>query len=113
MQTYLLEALGETHKIQMEVSAYGNGNLAVLMKEPYSGDGLLWSKLTVNLSVICPSDCAFVDTNRNGESITDWIISNGIGEPTGRQVCSGHCMYPEFHFHANVLREQENAFKTH
>lgn len=106
MHAFLLEKAGETHKIQLEVSAYRNGGgLAILMKEPYSMDGPLWGVMTANLPLTCPRDCAFVDTNKNGESITDWIIHNGIGVPTGRKARSGYCEYPEFHFYAKVLKK--------
>ncbi len=63
-----------------------------------------WSDLTVNLSVKCEDDCAFIDINNNGEVI-DWLIENNIAVPTGRVEASGFCLYPEVRFNKDFLAQ--------
>lgn len=64
-----------------------------------------WSDLTVNLSVKCEDDCAFIDVNNNGEAIIDWLVENNIAVPTGRVEASGFCLYPEVHFNKDFLAQ--------
>ncbi len=62
-----------------------------------------WSDLTVNLGVSMEPDCAFIDTNNNGEGIIDWLIENNIAIPTGYWAKSGFCTYPEVRFNKEFL----------
>ena len=64
-----------------------------------------WSTLTVNLGRKLEKDCAFIDTNNNGDGILPWLIRHGLGVPTGVLERSGYCVYPEFRFRKKVLRE--------
>lgn len=66
-----------------------------------------WSDLTVNLSIKCDADCAFVDVNNNGEEIIDWLQKNNLAIPTGRVARSGFCMYPEVRFNKEFLEKIE------
>lgn len=65
-----------------------------------------WDTITVNLSVPCGKDHAFVDINNSGmPEICEWIEKNGLGKATGRQQKSSFCVYPEYHFDAKRLKE--------
>lgn len=79
---------------------YGNGNLAVVLNtadtnEPYGS-------LTVNISPLPSEDLAAIDTNNIPEA-ENFIISNKLGEFTGRMLQSGFCMYPVYKFYLNKL----------
>ena len=64
-----------------------------------------WNVLTVNLNSIRPQNCAFIDTNNNGEDILAWIIRHGLAVPTGTYGRSGFCNYPEYRFRPEILQE--------
>jgi hypothetical protein len=80
-----------------------NGNLYVGLITHEEGYAEPWQNLTVNLSVKCADDCAFIDTNNNGDEIMTWLVSNKLGKPTGRIKTSGWCVYPEFKFNLDEL----------
>lgn len=106
MKKLILNRWGE-HKIVLDIGKYvNNGNLAISMivelEEDYYEP---WSTLTVNLSKKCAPNCAFVDTNNNGDEVVDWIIANKLGRPTGRMEVSGWCFYPEFEFDMDVVNQ--------
>jgi hypothetical protein len=63
-----------------------------------------WGILTINLDKRA-NDCAFIDTNDNGEDIIDWIVSNDLGALTGEIGYSGFCCYPEVRFNLGKVRE--------
>lgn len=105
MKTFLLEKYETTHPIQLQVATYLNGNLAIEMITWENGCPEPWSTLTVNLSELCEKDCAFIDTNNNGKEILIWIKKHKLAVPTGRQLPSGFCTYPEYRFQENLLRE--------
>lgn len=99
MATLNLNAWGRNHHIKLTTNTYAeNGNLYVGLvcwddrfPEP-------WSDLTVNLSVPCKKNCAFIDINNNGDEIVAWLKLNKLGKLTGRMGMSGYCAYPEFEF---------------
>ena len=95
---------GATHPIQLQVTSYLNGNLAIQMVTWESGDPEPWAALTVNLSGQRQKDHAFIDTNADSEFPT-WLIRHGLAIPTGRTMQSGFCTYPEYRFRANRLQE--------
>ena len=74
MKIFDLEKYGNTYKIQLNVTSYTEGNLAVTMTSWEDGEAEPWNVLTVNLNSIRPQNCAFIDTNNNGEDILAWII---------------------------------------
>ena len=74
---------GATHPIQLQVTSYLNGNLAIQMVTWESGDPEPWATLTVNLPGQRQKDHAFI----------------------GRTMQSGFCTYPEYRFRANRLQE--------
>lgn len=105
MKTFDLELFGTIHKIQLCVSAYcDNGSLAIVMNDWASGEEEPWNVLTVNLDSACPMDCAYIDTNNNGEEILPWIDRHGLAAPTGRYGYSSYCRYPEYRFRSEILQ---------
>ena len=56
--------------------------------------------ITVNLpdSIVLPQGTQFIDTN-NYPWVYNWLIENGIAEPTGYCARSGFCLYPAMKFH--------------
>lgn len=105
MKTFDLNKFGTVYPIQLNVSTYLDGNLAITMTVWKDNIPESWGVLTVNLQGIREKDCAFIDTNNNGNDILAWIIRNGLGIPTGRVQQSGFCTYPEFHFRPEVLQD--------
>ena len=101
------EFLGETIPMELRIGQYEDGGGLALelvsWKEKEPED---WDTITVNLSVPCEKDHAFVDINNSGgQEICQWIEENGLGKATGRQQRSGFCVYPEYHFDARRLKE--------
>ena len=101
------EFLSETIPMELRIGQYEDGSgLALELvsweeKEPED-----WDTITVNLSVPCEKDHAFVDINNSGmPEICDWIEKNGLGKATGRQQSSRFCTYPEYHFDTKRLKE--------
>lgn len=82
-----------------------DGNLAIQMYSWEDGYPEPWDFLTVNLEGKRENDCAFIDTNHNGQEILVWIIRNGLAVPAGRYGRSGYCSYPEYRFKETLLRE--------
>lgn len=105
MKMFELEKYGKTHKITVQVASYMEGNLAVLLNCWEDGEPEPWNTLTVNLDLVRPLHCAYIDTNNNGEEILEWIRRNNLAEPTGNSGRSGYCVYPEYRFHEEVLME--------
>lgn len=105
MKKFSLEHYGDIYQIQLSVSTYQNGNLAITMTDWSSGEPEPWNVLTVNLGVALSKDCAFIDTNNNGNDILSWIIRYGLAVPTGRKAVSGFCSYPEYRFRPSKLEE--------
>lgn len=105
MKTFDLEKYGSTYKIQLNVTFYMEGNLAITMTSWENGEPEPWNVLTVNLDSVRPKGCAFIDTNNNGEEILTWIIRYGLAVPTGTYERSGFCRYPEYRFRPEILQE--------
>ena len=108
MPKYLkLEKYGRVIQITLQIRSYQNGNLAIQLLDWDAGYPELWNTLTVNLSRRCEKDCAFIDTNNNGDNILPWLIPHGLGVPTGVLARSGYCVYPEFRFRDSALKEAD------
>ena len=105
MKTYPLEKYGMTRPIQLQVASYMNGNLAIEMVTWEDGCPEPWNTLTVNLMWPCEKDCAFIDTNNNGKEILKWLKKHELAAPTGMELRSGYCTYPEYRFQEALLRE--------
>ena len=95
---------GTTHPIQLQVTSYLNGNLAIQMVTWESGDPEPWATLTVNLPGQRQKDHALIDTNADSE-FPIWLIRHDLAIPTGRTMQSGFCTYPEYRFRANRLQD--------
>lgn len=97
---------GKNHPLQVKVCSYLNGNIAVQLitwEDRHSPEP--WSMLTVNLDGQREKDCAFIDTNNNGDGILDWITEQDLAAPTGAVQFSGYCHYWEYHFIPERLME--------
>ena len=104
MKTLTLSKYGKDHPMTFELARYANnGNLYVGLITHHEGYPEPWNNLTVNLDVICAKNCAFIDTNNNGNEIIAWLIDNELGSLTGDLVPSGWCVYPEFEFNMEKL----------
>ena len=100
----ILNKYGKEHPITFKLNSYlQNGNLYVGLVTHEAGYPEPWSDLTVNLSVKCEENCAFIDTNNNGDEIIEWLLNNNLGLLTGRVKRSGFCLYPEFIFFPDEL----------
>lgn len=98
MNTLTLNAWGSNHKITLHTNHYAeNGNLYVGLVSWDEGFPEPWSDLTVNLSIPCKPNCAFVDTN-NCPWAENFIEKYKLGMPTGDMEMSGFCIYPEYEF---------------
>lgn len=95
---------GATHSIQLKVSSYMDGNLAIAMLAWENGYEEPWASLTVNLDGQRNKDCAFIDTNGDPD-FPVWLIRHGLAIPTGVTQRSGFCEYPEYRFRAERLQE--------
>ena len=94
------------HPMTFQLANYAdNGSLYVGLITHEEGYPEPWQNLTVNLkeSSRCKPNCAYIDTNNNGDMILDWLERNGLGEQTGRIAVSGWCCYPEFEFNMEEL----------
>lgn len=107
MKTYELKKGNVTYHIQLQVCTYPNDNLAIQMLACEEGCFEPWDVLTVNFDEKLAKNCAFIDTNNQGEDIVIWIIRNGLGVPTGRIAESGFCKYPEYRFRTAALEEMD------
>lgn len=97
---------GKVHPMTFKIANYAeNGNLYVGLITHEDGYPAPWSDLTVNLSVKCKDNCAFLDTNHNGNEIIMWLEERGFGHCTGNLMPSGWCVYPEFEFNMEKLME--------
>lgn len=105
MKTFDLEKYGTTYKIELKITSYMEGNLAVTMTSWENGEPEPWNVLTVNLDSVRPQNCAFIDSNNNGEEILAWIIRHGLAVPTGIYARSGYYQYPEYRFRPKRLLE--------
>ena len=101
-----LHKYGKDHPINFQLANYvDNGNLYIGMLTNEDGYPEQWQNLTVNLSVKCADDCAYIDINNNGNDIIGWLESNGLGHCTGNMMPSGWCVYPEFRFNMEALMQ--------
>lgn len=114
-----LKKYGTNHPMTFELANYAtNATLYVGLITNEEGYPEPWQNLTVNLaeSSRCKPNCAYIDTNNNGNEIIDWLEENGLGEETGRIAFSGWCMYPEFEFNMEALMNHvvnDNRFVVH
>lgn len=101
-----LTKYGKTHPMTFEIDRYAdNGNLYVGLITHEEGYPEPWQNLTVNLGVKCKENCAFIDTNNNGNEILHWLIENGLGDVTDNLKSSGFWIYPEFEFNMEELKK--------
>lgn len=109
MKIYKIEKHNETYQVMLRVATYREGNLAIQMMVELDGRLEPWNTLTVNFQGCRERNCAFIDTNNNGQDILAWIIRHGFAVPTGRKIRSGYCEYPEYRFREKALREMDEG----
>ena len=96
---------GNEYEIGFEINKYiENGNVQIQMMCLEDGWWGPFASMTVNLGIKCGEGCGSVDTN-NVKGIEEWIDENELGEPTGRYGESGWCVYPEYRFDMDKIRE--------
>ena len=106
MRTFDLRKYGKNLSIQLHIASYAYwDNLAIQMIVMTEDGPEVWNTLTVNLNGPCDKNCAFIDTNNNGNEILAWIIRHGLATPTGQTRRSGYCEYPEYCFKPSILEE--------
>lgn len=104
MKSLILHQYNRDYPMTFNLGNYmENDNLYVELIAGIEGFYEPWSDLTVNLGIKCEENCAFIDTNNNGNDIIDWLEANGLGTKTGRYKPSGFCVYPEFEFNMEEL----------
>lgn len=106
MKTLTLNKYRKQHPMTFVIGRYANnGNLYVGLITHEEGYPEPWQNLTVNLDMKCKENCAFIDTNNNGNEILWWLIDNGLGDVTEELRDSGFWVYPEFKFNMDKLFE--------
>lgn len=98
--------LGKKHTAQFHKNTYvNNGNLyiGVLAWDEEYEYWEHWSDLTVNLSVPCKPNTAFIKTDCSGEEIIEALVKKGYATETGVMRCSGYCVYPMYEFTEEFL----------
>ena len=92
-----------THPIQLQVTSYLNGNLAIQMVTWESGDPTLGDSHR-QPARSAAKDHAFIDTNADSEFPT-WLIRHGLAIPTGPPCRAGSAPILNIVFGANRLQE--------
>lgn len=106
MKSLVLNKYGNNYPMTFNLAHYcNNGNLYLGLITNAEGYYEPWSDLTVNLGTKCEENCAFIDTNNNGDDIIDWLEAHELGTTTGRYKASGFCVYPEFRFNIEKLMQ--------
>lgn len=101
----LKTSYGTTEQVTVTVNAYSdNKSLYVGLETNEDGFPEPYGDVTVNLSGVRPSYCAFVDTN-NMPELEAFLVEKGIAEFTGLEHKSGFCNYPLYLFAPDKLRE--------
>ena len=103
----ILNKYGKNRPMTLALANYAdNGNLYIGLVTDENGYPEPWSDLTVNTNnLLCKPNCAFIDTNNNGNEIIAWLKANNLGKETGRMAASGWCIYPEFEFDMNEVEK--------
>lgn len=105
-----LNQFGKSFNVQLKIATHQDDNNLVIRMGVKEDDGwTYWNLLTVNLEGKREKDCAFIDTNNNGLEILKWIEDNKLAVSTGKSKSSGYCLYEEYCFDPNILRELDAA----
>lgn len=107
MKTLKFEFKGKIYTGRLKIRTYNmNKNLCVQRGALENGCWEPWNNITVNTDTYRESPfAALIDTNNCGEACVRWLLENSLGSLTGRQERSGFCVYPEFLFSEEKLRE--------
>lgn len=96
-----------TYKLSISTYGYGSG-LAIDLLEKEGGSFVFYGNLTVNLSIACDVNAAYIDVNHNA-GIIEILLEHQMGKLTGRVYQSGFCQYPEFLFDEEKLRQADES----
>ncbi len=110
MKTLPFDFMGKTYTGCLKIHTYGtNQNLCIQRYGWDDGHWEPWNRITVNTDTRRKSPfAALIDTNNCGEECVSWLLENGLGALTGYEECSGYCVYPEFLFSEEKLRELDS-----
>lgn len=99
-----LTAYGETFDVTLRRTRYTNNSLAITLD---CDDGIPYGVVTVNLDdpSIKPNE-AYIDVN-NSSKFEQFVIDNGLGQPTGEIRRSGYVKYPLYSFDLDKLPKED------
>ena len=101
---------GKDLEMKAKVASYDQGgNLAIRLYSKAEYGFAPFCMLTANTDAVCPENCSLININRGFEGIEDWVKEHGLAVPTRRSVRSGYCLYPEYQFKPEILRELDPA----
>lgn len=96
---YFDDTYTSEHPVSFVTDKYTeNGNLYIGIICWDEGYPEPWGDLTINVGYECDENCAYIDTNNNGQAVIDWLIENKLGRLTGKIVRRDFCICPEFEF---------------
>ena len=95
-------------EVQLKFGEYSCNNRIAL--DFIDSAGYLYTRVTTNLvnEVLSNENCAFIDTNNNGEEVAEWLSQSDLGKFTGALGFSGYCIYPEFEFKKEVVEKYKS-----
>lgn len=83
-------------QVEVRFTHYKNNNsLAVALFSTYEGRRELYAMASVNIDIIPAEGCFWCKDYSENEGIKDWLIENGIAEPTGRHAHAGYSVVDE------------------
>lgn len=93
-------------RVYYKVSTYMESDRIALLLE--DEDHAPYGVVTVNIPELelKNNNCSFIDINNMGVEILDWLEINNFGKCTGAFGTSGFCMYPEFEFNEEIIKEK-------
>lgn len=107
---------GGTEEVELTLDMYMDNNNLYMGMDYYDAElgGMdHFADITVNITDL-PYLYSTVDTANNGQKIVDFLVENGIAEPTGLDMPSGYCLYPVMEFKAEALEKiSPGVFRTY
>lgn len=100
---------GQLERVALDVGAYGNGGLCVVMEsfDRDMGERVRFADMTINTEKPLPPMTAAIDIETHGDEVVEFLADNGIGELTGEMLTSEDRTYPFFRFAEAKLAEAD------
>lgn len=101
---------GETERVNITIGTYAHDDNIYVGLDFYDPDiGCMdfYGDVTVNITKLQPFMACIDTNNNNAEKITTFLTENGFGEPAGRSLPSGFCLYPVFRLNPQKLYEAD------